>query len=227
MRRFQRFPGRLAHAQARDMLRTMQGSIAKTSHNNTRGRFMIRVRPSRKTLLVAALTASLATGAAAFQDQSMAAFATLGAGDNSTRMLSAGVTVPWTRWTLWTPGPGTSWHGEFFVSDWNAPHVDGGGRRNYVQLGAVGVWRHRWGEGSSPWFVEAGLGVTVMNRLYRTPQHSFSTTFQFVETLGIGRSFGENGQHEVSLQLQHYSNGSIKKPNPGINFARVRYSYRF
>jgi lipid A 3-O-deacylase len=31
----------------------------------------------------------------------------------------------------------------------------------------------------------------------------------------------------VSVRVQHVSNASIKKPNPGANFVRLRYLYRF
>jgi lipid A 3-O-deacylase len=45
--------------------------------------------------------------------------------------------------------------------------------------------------------------------------------------IGMGRSFGGHGKNEISLRLQHFSNGGIKKPNPGENFVRVRYTRRF
>nr|WP_311732042.1 acyloxyacyl hydrolase [Variovorax paradoxus] len=53
------------------------------------------------------------------------------------------------------------------------------------------------------------------------------TRFQFTEQLGIGRNFGAQGEHELSLRLRHFSNAGIRKPNPGENFVRVRYLYRF
>ena len=66
-----------------------------------------------------------------------------------------------------------------------------------------------------------------MDHLYKTPDRTFSTAFQFTEVLGVGRSFCENGKHELTLRLQHFSNAGIKKPNPGENFVRVRYTYHF
>ena len=83
------------------------------------------------------------------------------------------------------------------------------------------------GEGQSPWFAEAGIGGTLMDSLYRTTSREFSTAFQFTEQIGVGRNFGERGEHELSVRLQHVSNGGIKEPNPGENFWRVRYLYRF
>lgn len=132
----------------------------------------------------------------------------------------------------WSPGGagvvnGRSFAWDLFASQWRAPHEAGDGRRNYVQLGAIATWRYRFDQGSSPWFAEAGIGGTVMNHVYRTPERSFSTAFQFTEVLGLGRSFGERGEHELSVRLQHVSNGGIKRPNPGANFVRLRYLYRF
>ncbi len=113
-----------------------------------------------------------------------------------------------------------------FISNWQAPRVDDG-HRNYLQLGAMAMWRYRFDAGASPWFAEGGLGVSVMNQLYRTRDRAFSTTFQFTEALGVGRSFGAQGAHEVSLRVQHFSNAGIKKPNPGETFWKVRYAYHF
>jgi lipid A 3-O-deacylase len=75
--------------------------------------------------------------------------------------------------------------------------------------------------------MEGGLGGTVKNHVNRTADEPFSTAFQFTEVVGVGRSFGAHGEHEVSVRLQHVSNASIKKPNPGANFVRLRYLYGF
>lgn len=132
----------------------------------------------------------------------------------------------------WSPGGtgavnGRSFAWDLFASQWLAPREGSDARRSYAQVGAIATWRYRFDQGRSPWFAEAGLGGTVMNHVYRTPERSFSTAFQFTEVLGLGRSFGERGEHELSVRLQHVSNGGIKKPNPGANFVRLRYLYRF
>ena len=81
--------------------------------------------------------------------------------------------------------------------------------------------------GSSPWFIEAGIGITVMDRLYRSQTKKFSTTFNFVDVAGIGRSFGADRRQELSLRLVHISNADIKSPNPGENFVQLRYAWMF
>lgn len=143
----------------------------------------------------------------------------------ATNSATVGVTLPWSLRQPVHEGALTSYW-DLFISQWHAPAL-GDGSRNYTQIGAIYTWRYRFGSGSSPWFAEGGVGGTVMDHLYKTPDRTFSTAFQFTEVLGVGRSFGENGRHELTLRLQHFSNAGIKKPNPGENFVRLRYTYHF
>ncbi|MFT3813919.1 MAG: acyloxyacyl hydrolase [Acidovorax sp.] len=143
----------------------------------------------------------------------------------STRSLTLGALVPWAPTESWRTGP-WAFYWDLFASDWSAPW-QAGGRRHYTQLGAVATFRYRFGEGRSPWFAEAGVGGTVMDRVYHSATRHFSTAFQFTEALGLGYSFGARREHELSLRLQHVSNAGIKEPNPGESFVRVRYAYRF
>jgi lipid A 3-O-deacylase len=142
-----------------------------------------------------------------------------------TNSVSVGMTVPWS-FNERRPGSPFSSYLDFYISNWHARPLDDG-PRNFVQIGAIYTLRYRFGDGASPWFAEGGVGATLMDHVYRTPDRSFSTAFQFTEVLGIGRSFGDNGAHEVSLRVQHVSNGGIKKPNPGETFLRLRYTYHF
>lgn len=162
--------------------------------------------------------------AQAFEDRDLGVYVEAGRaphGDGDTDAISAGVLVPWTpRQSV--RGGALSFYWDLFASQWRAP-----GGRQTSQLGVIATWRYRFAEGASPWFAEAGVGATVMDRLYHAASRDFSTTFQFTEVLGLGYSFGERGAHELSVRLQHFSNGGIKKPNPGEDFVRLRYAYRF
>lgn len=88
----------------------------------------------------------------------------------------------------------------------------------------IATLRYRFAGGQSPWFVDAGVGATLFNHVYRTSDREFSTAFQFTEVLGMGFTADP---HEFALRLQHISNADIRKPNPGENLVRLRYSYRF
>jgi lipid A 3-O-deacylase len=143
----------------------------------------------------------------------------------STNSATMGFTLPWSTRQPVQEGALTSYW-DLFLSNWHAPAL-GNGRRDYAQIGALYTWRYRFDHGNSPWFAEGGVGGSVMDHAYKTPDRSFSTAFQFTEAIGVGRSFGERGENEISLRLQHFSNGGIKKPNPGENFIRLRYTRRF
>lgn len=111
------------------------------------------------------------------------------------------------------------WQGE--VARW---HSDS---QNSTQVGVTPAVRWRpngWGNG---WFVEGGIGLNVIFPKYDTRKKEFSTTFNFGDHIAIGKRFGADQQHEWSLRFQHFSNGRIKKPNPGENFLQFRYTQRF
>lgn len=115
---------------------------------------------------------------------------------------------------------------EAFVSHWTARATEGR-RESYTLLGVQPLLRYRFSEGRSPWFAEAGIGVSVMDNAYNTPAKRQATRFNFYDTIAVGRNFGANGKHEVSLRLTHVSNADIRKPNPGEEFLALRYAVRF
>lgn len=187
-----------------------------------------RSAPLRNSALVA-LFGVLGTVANAYQDNAPGIYFDAGHAAHgelgSTNTTTAGMTFPWWPGRTAQQGPLTGYW-DVFLSNWHAPAL-GDGPRNYAQIGALYTWRYRFGEGSSPWFAEGGIGGSLMDHVYQTPDRSFSTAFQFTEVLGVGRSFGENGAHELSLRVQHFSNAGIKKPNSGETFLRLRYTYHF
>ena len=145
---------------------------------------------------------------------------------HSTRALTAGLT--WDMPYRWQLGTGeVSSYLEASYSYWNVQSRDRAGLSQLSQFALVPALRYRPDDGASPWFVEAGVGLTATSSVYRTRQKSFSTSFNFGTHLAVGRSFGERGQHEISLRLEHFSNAGIKHPNPGENFIQVRYARRF
>jgi len=73
-------------------------------------------------------------------------------------------------------------------------------------------------------YVETSVGLSVLSKS-RINDKRFSTNFQFTDSLAIGGYFTKKSSW--SLQLQHYSNNSIKLPNNGINFYNFNYSYRY
>ncbi|MES2632466.1 MAG: acyloxyacyl hydrolase [Pseudomonadota bacterium] len=115
---------------------------------------------------------------------------------------------------------------EASISHWSGRAI-GGGRDSFIQLGLQPIFRYRFNQGASPWFLEGGIGLTVTDKLYVTSTKTFSTRFNFADTLGFGVSMGPKRDSELGLRLTHYSNASIKRPNPGENFLQLRYAKTF
>lgn len=151
-------------------------------------------------------------------------FAQAGSGDHSMHAAAVGLVWPWSWQHAMGPGQWTGYT-EAYVSRWNARA--NGGRANFDHVGVAPMFRYRWSGGRSPWFVEGGVGVIYMDRLFASDAKRFSTRLNFADTLGVGRSFGEREQHEVTLRFSHFSNGGFKHPNPGQNLVRLRYAYLF
>lgn len=145
--------------------------------------------------------------------------------NHGTNAATLGVTLPWGDWKkpLWGGEVRGYW-------DVYATRLKFDGARDYNHTWMFGLTptvRWRGNEGYSPWFVEAGIGLTYMTDRYITVEKEFSTSFNFASHLGVGYNFGEHRRHEVQLRVEHVSNAGIKHPNPGENFAQLRYAYHF
>lgn len=130
---------------------------------------------------------------------------------------------PWQR-DWW--GGQASLMTEFQFANWRADGRNGG-RESYTQAVLLPVVRTRGDAGRSRWFLEAGIGVSLMDNVYHTQRRQFSTAFNFVDVLGAGYSFGAQRQHELGLRLTHVSNANIKRPNPGEDSLQLRYARWF
>jgi lipid A 3-O-deacylase len=133
--------------------------------------------------------------------------------------LTAGISRDWNWKTDTRYGPlAAQWQAE--VAWWRSD------LRSHTQIGITPTLRLYPTTWSGRWFVEGGIGINAITPLYQATGKRFSTTLNFGEHLALGRRWGLDGRHEWSLRLQHFSNASIKKPNPGENFLQVRYTQR-
>ena len=139
-----------------------------------------------------------------------------------THAVTEGLTWDWSRnWMLGSARVSGYWAAS--LSEWKFPAR--GGKNDWLgQLSLVPVFRLRPNNGSSPWFVEAGIGVALATSVYRARSKEFSTAFNFADHIAVGRNFGETQQHELALRFEHFSNAGIKHPNPGENFIQWRYT---
>jgi lipid A 3-O-deacylase len=179
--------------------------------------------------LTLSLLAAVALGAAqpslAMDWRPTSFFVLGGVAEHGTTSATVGVAWPWS-WKSSLGSAQLSGQTEAYISYWHADSFRGG-PSSYTQLGLVPVLRLRFDEGRSPWFVEAGIGISVTDRVYRTPHKQFSTAGQFHDTIGFGYSFGAQRTSELGLRLTHFSNAGIKRPNPGENFLQLRYAHQF
>ena len=70
-----------------------------------------------------------------------------------------------------------------------------------------------------------GIGTHLLSELYDNGGRQLSTAFQFGDHIGVGYVTADG--MDIGLLIQHFSNGSIKQPNDGVNFAVVRMAYPF
>lgn len=139
--------------------------------------------------------------------------------------VTAGVTLPW-NWSHALGRGALSGHWDIYIGNWSA-RPEGEGRRNLLAIGAGPSLRWRGDGGRSAWFFEAGTGIVLHSKHYQNAERRFSTRYNFASHIGLGINFGTQRAHELSVRIQHSSNASIKKPNPGEDFLMLRYAHSF
>ena len=159
------------------------------------------------------------------QSSTTAIYLQYGTAEHNTDSWTGGVMLPW-NWSYALGSGRMTGYWDLSVSRWSADY-QGGNRSTWV-LGAQPTLRWRPSQGQSPWFLQAGLGVSyAINHRFITDHKEFSTRYNFASHIGIGYLFGEQLKNEISLRLEHQSNAGIKRPNPGENFLQLRYARHF
>ena len=112
--------------------------------------------------------------------------------------------------------------GEFGLSYWwTNQQSDPGYKDSVWQISAIPMFRY-WA--TQKLYVEAGIGATAFSST-RFHDKNLSTAFQFGDHIGAGYQLTNNTR--VGLRLSHFSNGGIKRPNPGINNVSLNLAYTF
>ena len=138
------------------------------------------------------------------------ASAELGAGQDGVWMWRAG--VQWDQRVQKLEE--TSWHihWDFALGQWKS---DTGTMHDLSVTPVL-----RWAPGDRGWYAEGAIGLHLLSDSHISSDVDFSTRFQFGDHLGAGYRW-DNG-YDLSLRVQHISNGGMRNPNPGINFLGVR-----
>ncbi|MGE0314674.1 MAG: acyloxyacyl hydrolase [Lautropia sp.] len=149
------------------------------------------------------------------------------AGGEGTDSLSLG--LQWAPGPVWRPAPGLLLEGqlEFAMGRWRARGADGVRSWAWVsQFSLVPVLRLRGVDTTGP-YAEIGIGPSYLTPVYRSRDKRFSSRFQFRDHLAVGWTWGAGARHDLSVRIEHFSNGGLDEPNPGINLVGVRYTWRF
>ena len=119
---------------------------------------------------------------------------------------------------------GAYWDGSLARWRGNAYRGTKGAHQSITVIGLTPVLRYQAHERDG-WYGELGIGCRLMSSLYNNNRKRLSTPFEFGDHLGAGYVFS-NGW-EAGLKLQHFSNGGIKQPNSGVNFAVLKLGKAF
>ncbi len=146
---------------------------------------------------------------------------------NATDMARLGVNWDWQKqwftggdWLLtgfWEATLG-GWHG----------HSAKGNNQNITDLGISPVFRFQQkNPGACAPYLEAAIGFHLISPTFINADRKFGSSFEFGDHAGAGIRFGDHQRFDLGYRFQHLSNGSIKKPNQGINFNQIRLAYHF
>lgn len=106
---------------------------------------------------------------------------------------------------------------------WQSMDVSGQeGVNNVLELSPI--FRYNFQDHSLFSYIETSVGISLFSRT-ELNDRQLSTHFQFANMLAIGGYISSKASW--NLQLQHYSNNSIKLPNNGINFYNLGISYKY
>jgi lipid A 3-O-deacylase len=168
------------------------------------------------SILIAIQTASHAADSASFE---------FGAG-NKTKMARVAAQWKWEHRWLQSNGTHIGGYWDLALMQWRGDRFEDmpGKTQNITAIGFTPVFRFQRDTLKGP-YLEAGIGAYYLSKLYDNNGRQLSTHFQFSDHLGVGYVFANN--LDLGLRIQHFSNGSIKQPNDGVNFAMVRLSYPF
>jgi lipid A 3-O-deacylase len=191
-----------------------------------------QVTYSRKSLVLAlfVLTSASALAAPRFPESNPllpdAVFMQAGQAEKNTDAYTVGATWNW-NWSRQYRFGLVTGYTEAAVGRWNTHDVVSGEGHWFTQVGITPVLRLFPPSTTNRWFGEIGIGANYIAPIWRAEGKRFSTEFNFGDHLAFGRILGERREGSIALRIQHFSNGGIDAPNPGLNFAQLRYSYQF
>lgn len=144
---------------------------------------------------------------------------------NSTKMLRIGTQWRWDRQWQVSGGANVSGYWDLTLAEWRGTryrNVDQA--QNITDIGITPVFRLQKDD-CVGWYGEAGIGAHLFSAIYDNAGSRLSTAFEFGDHVGFG--YVTTAGMDIGLLFQHFSNGRIKQPNDGVNFAMIRMGYSF
>ncbi len=181
-------------------------------------------RPCAAAGLSIVLSSVVAPAAAKSGDEAW--FLQGGEGDRAVRSAAIGYTRGFLPKDDADP-TGWSVYGEAVLGEWFVHHHDPGQRTMFTQVTAAPVLRYTFDGALRDVFIEAGVGLTAIVPRFHDTGRAFSTTFQFDDHASLGLRFGARDENELSIRIEHFSNGGLRNPNPGQNFGQLRFARHF
>lgn len=141
-------------------------------------------------------------------------------------MLRLGAQWKWERQWLRSSSAHVGGYWNATISHWRGSRFQNTAGRTQ-SISSIGItpvfrWQDNTGKGL---YAEAGIGLRLLSALYDNAGKRLSTRLQFGDHLALGYVF--QNSIDVGLKLEHVSNGGLKKPNDGVNFALIRLTYSF
>ncbi|MES2070328.1 MAG: acyloxyacyl hydrolase [Pseudomonadota bacterium] len=145
---------------------------------------------------------------------------------NKTKMARAGLQWNWDKQWFKSNGTHLGGYWDATVAQWQGDAYQGvsGSKQNITDLGFTPVFRFE-ADNKKGFYSEAAIGFHLFSQVYDNNGRKFSTAFQFGDHIGVGYVF--DGGWDLGFKVQHFSNGAIKKPNPGVNFAVLKLAHSF
>jgi hypothetical protein len=155
-----------------------------------------------------------------------ATFAQLG-GNSAADNWTAGVQWEWRRTWHWGASVHATGRWELAAGRWSALQSWHNDERDWFTQVAFSPVLRLSDDRLPGWYLDAGIGPTLLLPTYVDRERTFSTQFNFQTQLAGGRVFGAHGQHDLALFFAHVSNAETEQPNPGLNLYALRYTWRF
>jgi lipid A 3-O-deacylase len=176
--------------------------------------------------ICAAAAALLAMQAAVADDKLVDSVYGEYASGSKIQMARIGATADWNKQWFQSNGRSLSGYWDASFGAWRGKMARNipGAHQDLVDIGFTPVFRYG-ADNKKGFYIEGAIGVHVLSEVYDNNDDKLATAFQFGDHIGVGYVFSNNW--EVAAKIQHFSNGGIKKPNSGVDYAVVKAAYHF